>query len=167
MTNRQLRQPAMRALLIVFCSTMLGQACGGAAGPPPFRTVADLKELMNGVIDPAADGIWNSTGWFITAAGEEHRVPKDDQAWLAVVNHAIALTEAGNLLMLVPRAKDGDLWMKRSRELIDAGERAWRAAQAKDAQRVFDTGGEVYVACLNCHGDYIEEIKNPPMITRP
>jgi hypothetical protein len=31
---------------------------------------------------------------------------------------------------------------------------------------VFDTGGEVYVACLNCHGDYIEEIKNPPVIKR-
>jgi hypothetical protein len=156
----------MRALLVVACSAVLFHACAAAPEPPPFKPVADLKQLMNGVIDPAADGIWDSTGWIITAAGEEHKRPQNDEEWLAVMNQAITLTEAGNLLMLVPRAKDDDLWMKRSRELIEAGEKAWRAAQAKDPQRVFDTGGEVYVACLNCHGDYIEEIKNPPVINR-
>jgi hypothetical protein len=156
----------MRRVLLVLCTALLSQGCSGTPQPPPFKPVADLKQLMNSVIDPAADVIWDSTGWIVTAAGTEHKVPQDDEAWLAVLNNAIALTEAGNLLMLVPRAKDGDLWMKRSREMIEAGEKAVQAAQAKDPQRVFDTGGEVYVACLNCHGDYIEEIKNPPVIRR-
>jgi hypothetical protein len=120
--------------------------------------------MMNAIIDPAADVIWDSTGWIVTAAGEEHKKPQNDDEWLAVMNNAMTVTEAGNLLMMVPRAADGDLWMKRSLELVEAGEKAWRAAQAKDPQRVFDTGGELYVACLNCHGDYIEEIKNPPRV---
>jgi hypothetical protein len=156
----------MRSVLAVVCAALFSQGCSGTPQPPPFKPVADVKQLMNSVIDPAADVIWDSTGWIVTAAGVEHKVPPNDEAWLAVLNSSIALTEAGNLLMLVPRAKDGDLWMKRSREMIEAGERAWQAAQAKDPQRVFDTGGEVYVTCLNCHGDYIDEIKNPPAIKR-
>jgi len=150
----------MRTILLAVFGAILCSGCGAGAEPVPFKPIADVKELMNAVIDPAADEIWDSTGWIITAAGEEHKVPQNDEEWLAVMHHAITLTEAGNLLMMAPRAKDGDLWMKRSQEMVDAGQKAWRAAQAKDPQRLFDTGGEVYVACLNCHGEYIDEIKN-------
>jgi hypothetical protein len=149
-----------RTFLAVVSGAVFSAACTGAPEPPPFKPVADVKQIMNAMIDPAADEIWDATGWIITAAGEEERKPKNDEEWTAVMNHAITVTEAGNLLMMVPRAKDGDEWMKRSQELIDAGTKAWRAAEAKDLQKLFDTGGEVYVACTNCHMNYIDEIKN-------
>jgi hypothetical protein len=119
-----------------------------------------VKQLMNSMIDPQADEIWDATGWIITAAGEEQRMPKNDEEWLAVMHHAVTVTEAGNLLMMVPRAKDDGEWMKRSQELIEAGQKVWRAAESKDVQKLFDTGGELYEACLHCHGEYIDEIKN-------
>ena len=139
-------------------ASLVGAACGPE--PAPFKPVADVKQLMQAMIDPSADEIWDATGWIISAAGIEERKPKNDAEWTAVRNHAISLTEAGNLLMMAPRAKDGDEWMKRSQELIDTATSAWRAAEAKDVQKLFDTGGEVYVACSNCHQKYLEAIVN-------
>ena len=78
----------------------------------------------------------------------------------AVRNAAVALTESGNLLMMVPRAKDGGEWMKRSQELIDTGEAAIRAADAKNADRLFTVGGDIYEACSNCHRQYMDAIVN-------
>lgn len=150
----------MRTIPLAICGAFLCAGCAGAPDPPPYRPIADVKQLMNAIIDPAADEIWDATGWIITAAGEEERRPKNDEEWVAVMNHAITVTESANLLMMVPRAKDGDEWMKRSQELVEAGQKAWRAAQSKDLQGLFDTGGEVYQACVHCHEKYIDEIKN-------
>src|SRR5262245_49330031 len=149
----------MRTIPLVICGAFLC-GCAAAPEPPPYKPVADVKQLMNAMIDPAADQIWDATGWIITANGQEERRPKNDEEWVAVMNHAITVSEAGNLLMMVPRAKDGDEWMKRAQELVDAGTKAWRAAESKDVERLFTTGGEVYEACTHCHEKYIDEIKN-------
>ena len=144
-------------LLLMAC--VAGAACTGPE-PPPFKPVADVKQLMQAVIDPAADAIWDATGWIVTPQGEEERKPKNDAEWVAVRNHAIALTEAGNLLMMAPRAKDGGEWMKQAQAMVDTGTAAWRAADAKDVQKLFDTGGEVYEACSSCHQKYLDAIVN-------
>ena len=81
----------------------------------------------------------------ITAAGEEHIRPKTEEEWMQVRNAAVAVTEAGNLLMMVPRAKDAE-WMRISQAMIDTGAAAIKAAEAKDPDAVFDTGAEIVVA---------------------
>ena len=73
--------------------------------------------------------------------------------------------------MMVPRAKDGDVWMKMAQGLIDAGSEARRGAEAKNPDAVFDAGANIYYACSNCHVRYIDEIKNvypngPPDVTK-
>ena len=150
----------MRYLWMAVCASLLAAGCAGAPEPPPYRAVADVKQLMNAMVDPQADEIWDKSGWIVTATGVEERRPKNDEEWLAVMHHAVAVTEAGNLLMMAPRAKDGNLWMKYAQELTDAGQKVWRAAEAKDVQQLFDTGGVLYEACLHCHGEYIDAIKN-------
>ena len=134
-------------------------ACGGPQ-PPPFKPVADTKLLMQSVIDPSADEIWDSVRTIITKEGTEEFRPRTNQEWDAVRNHAVALAESGNLLMMVPRAKDGGEWMARSRELVDQSERAIRAAEAKNADELFTVGGDIYQACSNCHQKYMEAIVN-------
>ena len=62
--------------------------------------------------------------------------------------------------MLVPRAKNGDDWMKKAQEMIDTGEAAIRAAEAKNADRLFTVGGDIYEACSNCHRQYMDAIVN-------
>jgi hypothetical protein len=145
---------AVSALAVLLC---LG--CGGPP-PPPFRPVADVKQLMLGAIDPNADVIWEATGTIVSKEGIEHRQPRNQEEWDAVRNSAIVLTEAGNLLMMAPRARDGDLWMKRSQEMIDTGLAAWKAAEARNVDLLFTVGGDLYEACSRCHQDYVDAIKN-------
>jgi hypothetical protein len=135
-------------------------SCGSAPAPPPFKVVADNKLLMQSVIDPNADIVWDAVKTIITRDKTEEIRPKNDAEWIAVRNAAVALTESGNLLMMVPRAKDGGEWMKRSQELIDTGEAAMRAADAKNADRLFTVGGDIYDACSNCHRQYMDAIVN-------
>ena len=132
--------------------------CGGGPAPPPYRPVADNKLLMNAVIDPAADKIWASAGSVITAAGIEDIKPKDDEEWMAVKNAAVTLTESGNLLMMVPRARDGGEWMRLSKALVDTSEAAIQAADARNVDKIFTIGGDIYVICSNCHAKYMERI---------
>ncbi len=129
-----------------------------APSPPPFKPVADVKQLMQSVIDPAADVLWEATGTIITAEGTEERAPKTEAEWNAVQTHAMMLTESGNLLMMVPRAKDGGAWMTRSQELVDTGVAALRAAEAKNVGQLFTAGGAIYEACVNCHEQYVDAI---------
>jgi len=149
----------MRHILPVVgvCALLVG--CGGPA-PPPFKPVVDTKVLMQAVVDPNADAIWEAVKSIDTKEGSQEIRPKTDEEWTAVRNAAITVAEAGNLLMLVPRAKDGDEWMKRAQEMIDTGEAAIRAAEAKNADRLFTVGGDIYEACSNCHRRYMEAIVN-------
>jgi hypothetical protein len=150
----------MRTAIAVSClGVLVCTACGGPQ-PPPFKPVADVKQLMQGAIDPNADIIWEATGTIVSKAGTENRRPKNQEQWDAVRNSAIVLTEAGNLLMMAPRAKDGDMWMKRSQEMIDTGLAAWKAAEARNVDQLFTVGGDIYDACSHCHQDYMDAIKN-------
>jgi hypothetical protein len=134
-------------------------ACGGHP-PPPFRPVADVKQMMNEVIDPAAQCVWEASGTITTAAGSYERGPRTEEEWITARNQAMVLTEAGNLLMMVPRAKDGTDWMRLSAALIDKGEASLRAIEARNSKQIFDTGGELYETCLNCHQLYSPVIRD-------
>jgi len=151
----------MRTILMLLAlSAMVSFGCGGGSQPPPFKPVADVKQLMQGAIDPSADVIWEATGTIISKDGVLERRPKSQAEWDTVRNAAIMLTESGNLLMMTPRAKDGDVWMKRSQEMIDTGLAAWKAAEAKNVDQLFTIGGDVYEACSHCHQEYMDAIKN-------
>ena len=141
---------------LVLLSVIAASACNGAPPAPPFKPMADVKQLMQGAIDPNAFVIWDATGTITTAHGVEERRPQNKAEWDAVRNAAITLTESGNLLMMSPRARDGGEWMKRSQEMIDQGFAAWKAAEAKDAATLFTIGGDLYEACSNCHRRYMD-----------
>jgi cytochrome c553 len=147
---------AVVVLLLAACAVM---ACSGPT-PPPFKPVVDTKRLMQAVVDPNADVIWEAVKTIDSAAGTEEIRPRTEADWTAVRNSAVTLAESGNLMMLVPRARDGGEWMKRAQEMIDTGERAMRAAEAKDAQQLFTVGGDIYEACSNCHRQYMDAIVN-------
>jgi hypothetical protein len=123
--------------------------------PPPYKPVASVLQLMESVNDPAADVIWESSGTIITKDKVEERGPKNDEEWAVVRSNAIMLTEAGNLLMMPPRARDQDAWMKAALGLVEAGQATLKAAEAKNVEQIFTTGGELYQKCLECHSKYL------------
>ncbi len=147
------------AALLALASALAVAACGGPA-PPPFKTVADTKLLMQAVVDPNADLVWDAVKTIDTKDGTQEIRPRTDAEWIAVRNAAVAVAEAGNLLMMVPRAKNGGDWMQLAQDLITAGETAIKAAEAKNADKLFTVGGDIYESCSNCHRKYLDAIVN-------
>jgi hypothetical protein len=156
----------MRAILRCFplVALMMIYGCGKSESPPaqaaassaapPFHTVADIRQLMNWVLDPSADVVWGAVGTIITAEGTENIQPKTDEEWTAVRNGAAVVAESGNLLMLPGRARDQD-WMTFARKMIDAANVTLQAAEAKDPEALFTAGSDLYIACSECHAKYL------------
>ena len=147
----RLRCSLLHLLPLAFILTTGCEAPPAAPATPPFTPVADVKELMEMVIDPAADVVWESVGAIITTEGTEEIFPKNDGEWATVRNSALVLAESGNLLMLGERAKGEGPWMIMSQALVEAGRIAFEAAEAKDADAIFMVGGDIYSACETCH----------------
>jgi cytochrome c556 len=63
--------------------------------------------------------------------------------------------------MMDSRARDRGDWIAMSLALVEAGERALRAAEARDKDSVFTAGGDVYAACTSCHAKYAVPLMRP------
>ena len=136
-------------------AALAASACSnGNSQRPPFKPIVDTGSLMESFIEPSADVIWLSVGTIVSAAGEEHIRPKTEEEWTKVKNAAVAVSEAGNLLMMEPRARDTDEWMRLSKAMVDTGAEAIKAAEAKDPDAVFEAGAQIYAVCSNCHAKY-------------
>jgi hypothetical protein len=145
--------------MLTLAATVAAAACGGPT-PPPFKPIADTKLLMQSVVDPNADFVWDAVKTIETKEGTQEIRPKTDAEWIAVRNAAVAVAESGNLLMMVPRAKNGGEWMQLAQDMINTGQEAINAAQAKNAEKLFTVGGDIYESCSNCHRKYLDAIVN-------
>ena len=135
--------------------------CSSAPPTTPYRPVADVKTLMATVMEPAAEVYWDAVGIVVDDTGEHQIEPKTAEEWDAVRNAAYVVAESGNLLMMPSRAKDGGEWMAASQLMIEAAQKAIRAAEARDKDAVFNVGADVYDACTNCHVKYSPDIVRP------
>lgn len=140
-------------LLAIAMSTMMMMGCGGPA-PVPYKPIADTKVLMQSIVEPAAEVVWDAVGTIITLEGREEIQPASQEEWDTIRHQAVTLAEAGNLLMMPPRAQDGGDWMTLSSLLVDKGTEAIRAAEARDPERLFAVGSDIYDACNACHAKY-------------
>jgi hypothetical protein len=161
-----------RHVRLVLLGTLLGFGCGRSAPAPAkaaesFRPVADVKQLMASVLEPAANVYWNAVGSVVDKNGVAEIAPHTDAEWAAVRDSAYVVAEAGNLLMMNGRARDTGNWMTLSKALVDVGQRAVRAAESKNATAVFDVGAEVYDACVACHVKYMPGVMRPAEGSKP
>src|SRR2546421_5176021 len=108
--------------------------------PGPPVSGLSLKQLMEWVIDPAADAVWDPVKTIITEQGTKEIAPQTQEEWDAVRNGAATLVESANLLMMEGRARDQGEWLAAARRLAATAEQALKAAEAKDAQGVFAAG---------------------------
>ena len=127
---------------------------------PPFDTSISLKDLMANVVDPTADEVWGSVGTIMTKEGSFELEPKTDEEWNHVKASAMAIQEVGNLLMIPARSGGNAEWNKRALELIAQTKRVIQAAEKHDKQGVFDTGADMYDACVNCHKQFDPAIRD-------
>jgi hypothetical protein len=144
----------MKLPALVLAAASIGWGCRAAPEPSPFRPIADVKQVMLAITDPAADVVWGAVATIESKEGTVEIFPKTDEEWAAVHNAALAIAESGNLLMMEGRARDKEQWRRYAQDLIDAGVRAAKAAEAKDKDKVFEVGGDIYGVCSNCHEKY-------------
>jgi hypothetical protein len=150
-----------------------GAARGAGKDRPVYLTV---KDLMQSIIDPSADALWNAVQTVADNEGLHEIMPKTQEEWADVRHAAVRLIEGGNLLMIPGReaAPAGDkseaegveleppqitVLIKRNRQsfngfakaLQDLGVEALRAAEAKDPMQIIDIGGRMENVCEGCH----------------
>ena len=111
----------------------------------PFPPAASVKQLMLDLIHPSSNDILLA----IYRGG-----PKDDREWAAVRRAALTLAESGNMLTVQGRSRDRENWMKDAKLLVDAGNAAYKAAQAKDANALAALAGALDASCTACHKQY-------------
>jgi hypothetical protein len=146
-----------------------------AAAPPLAQPVASIQEIMQSVVDPSADGVWNAVETETTASGETERQPRTTEEWLEVRRAAIILAESANLLVIEGRRAgahdfpaeaagaldsvhiDARIAARRSEfnafaaALRTASLTALSAIDARDAVRLVSAGGALDQVCESCH----------------
>jgi hypothetical protein len=143
------------ALLLFGCSNapqQPQQTTQPAAQPgekPPFVSVPELKDVMDAMIMEQADVLW-------TVSGPED-APKDDDGWHKLDHAAIAMIETTKFLQISHLAKDQGEWQNKANNLITAVNHARASIKDKNADKLFEAGGEIEEACSGCHKVYYME----------
>ena len=181
------RAPLAPLALLASSLVLLTLSCTGPSEPAiEFELTATVQDIMLTMVDPTADEIWEAVATIVTPGHVEERRPQSDEEWLALRRSAITLVEATNLLLIPGRlvaapgiksenpglelepediaariAEDPETWAEYVHGLHEASLVMLEAINEKDADKLFDFGGPLDVACEGCHRHYWypEEIK--------
>ena len=152
-----------------------------AAAAPQFRATSTIREVMQSMVAPSAQGLWDSVGRVSDAKGTRDLEPRTDEEWAAVRRHAISLVETTNLLLIPGRhvAKEGQQTLKAEdavpgsemppseiEKRINQNWGAWTtmvgnlhgsaasmldAVDKKDVARLESLGSDLDGVCESCH----------------
>ena len=167
---------AMAALLCV------AAGCSRSVPPPAAPTLAPtatIKDLMDAMVDPSAEFLFDNIVEIVDEKGIIDKTPKTDDEWKEVRRRALMLVEAPNLLVAPGRKvaqpgekaeypevelgpeqiqkmidDDRDAFVRRARRLQDTAMLALKAIDARDKKELFSRLGEVDKACESCHLHY-------------
>ena len=147
-----------------------------AATQSTYKPVATVKDVMDFIVIPSSEFVFNSVSSTEGPNGPVEKQPRTDAEWAEVRKHALLLSEAGNLLMVRGRhvagpndksnnpgselepaqmdalvAKSPGTFASRARGLVDATALALKAIDTKNVEGLSDAGGAIDEACENCH----------------
>ena len=143
--------------------------------------VVSVKELMEHMIDPIADNIFDAVWWDTTAKGMVEHRPRTDDDWEKIRIGAVTLAEGIDLLK-VPRPfapagdvndrlgpnppelspteikakidKDPVLWIAKIQALRNVSLEVLDVVKKKDVDALWQAGGDLDEACEGCHLEY-------------
>jgi hypothetical protein len=163
----------------------LASQCTSKAAPAPAQPdlapLVSIKDLMENIIDPIADNIFDAVGSDATEKGVVETKPTTDEDWAKVKQGAVTLAEGSNLLKM-PRSvappgdknnsggpnapelspeqiqakidQDRALWNKHVNELRDSALKVLDIVKARNTDALFQAGSELDRVCENCHLEY-------------
>jgi hypothetical protein len=136
-----------------------------------------IIEIMDSIVMPSAQVVWDAVAYEVSAEGEKVTGPETDEDWQRLRWSAVDLAESANLLMVPGRAVnlpgavagEGELapdeianliekqrpaWVGYAHVLHEAAMEAVRAIDAKDPEAVSNAGGTIDAACESCHRQF-------------
>ena len=159
-------------------SEVTAAAPAAAPAPPAYQVMASIQELMDAVIDPSADALWDSVSIIETVKGTVFHQPHTNEEWQEARRHAIALIEGTNLLVMDGRklvapgspvldqgtsgvlsAEEGQqkfesqhpTFVQFAKALREAGTQMLAAIDKKDATGMMNAGAAMDGVCESCH----------------
>jgi cytochrome c556 len=144
-----------------------------ATGFIPDITVA---EIMESIVMPAAQKVWDAVGVDVTAQGTIEKKPQNDDEWAELRAAAVTLAEATNSLVVPGRhaapagtksenpdaelepaeieallAKERPAWVAHAAVLHATAMQAITAIDARNIDQISEVGGAIDEACESCH----------------
>jgi len=161
----------------ILCAALIvAGACRQSAPEPLLQSPSTIKDIMDSMVDPSADYIFESVAQIADEHGIREKAPHTDEEWKEVRRRAVQLLEAPNLLVMRGRkvARPGErsenpkielqpeeiqklidadhaAFSVRALRLQDAADAALQAINRRDAKGLFDAAGQLDKACENCH----------------
>ena len=105
---------------------------------------SDMHDFMAHLLTPASEAIWESSGYVITEEGEFSLEPTNEEEWERVLYGAKVITESASLLSIPSRSKNRNEWIVFAGLLEEVGHKAFRAAEKKDVEALFEVGAELF-----------------------
>jgi len=159
---------------------LAASGCARTSPPEPdLLKTATIKDIMDSMVDPSADFLFDSVATIADEHGITEKAPHTEVEWQEVRRRAIQLLEAPNLLVAKGRKVasaadrsrnpdielepaqiqaliDGDhfTFVQRARMLQDAASLALHASDARDKTALFAACERIDKACENCHLHY-------------
>ena len=161
---------------------LAGRAPGAVASAQPSAGApVSIQEIMDKVIDPSADALWEVGGVVVTRGKTQDRRPRTDQDWRKARALAVALRDgASNLTVRRPVGGNGhwalaDAGTPGTRTAVQikadidrdparfyaAAERLQRTAQdavtaidRRNLAALLEAGADIDAACEACHAAY-------------
>ena len=166
--------------IVIGSLVLIGSACSKAQSPPTdLARTATIKDIMDSMVDPSGDFMFESMAQIADENGIREKAPKTNEEWEEVRRRALVLLEAPNLLVMEGRkvAQSGEratnpnvelqpeqiqklvdddrpAFIRRAKRLQDAGAMALKAISAKDKDALFSAIDKIDKACENCHLHY-------------
>jgi len=187
---RYLLVPVMALSVLASCdrNEPIGPATSLAEAPSAlnyeeFNTRLTIRDVMNTLIDPNADIVWEAVGYEATFVDGETIIvdssPQSDADWEMLRRNVIAMVEGANSLMIpgrnvappgsttdfpefefVPQEvearlrEDRQSWVGFALAFQQANLRVLDAIDARDLDAYVEAGGAVDEACTACHQQY-------------
>ena len=175
---------------VLFAAVLATSVCSKPAPQPSpsagallgeMTPVVSVKELMEHMLDPASDYIFDAVWWDSTPTGVVEHRPRTEEEWAKVKTGAVTLVEGIELLKLPrPFAPAGDvndsvgphppelsptqiktkldadpvLWIAKIQALRNVGLEVLDVVKKKDTDALWQAGGDLDEACEACHLEY-------------
>ena len=175
---------ANSALVLAVSTTQCAKpepAAEAATVASELKPLFSVKELMENIIDPQADFIFDAVAVDVGPQGTVETKPTSDEDWLKVQHATVLLAESTTLLKIPRRvAPEGDkndlsgpgqpelapeqiqakldqdrsLWNSHVDQLRDELLKVLEIVKARDSDKLFDAGSDIDRACEACHLEY-------------